>query len=101
MALSNSQYDSIIRIYDERQLAHRRERDARLADVREALPEYEALEREESALFLKKADCLLSEQSEDARRISEDIELIRAKKANLAFFGRTAGVSGTNRRYLL
>ncbi|MCM1103663.1 MAG: ATP-binding protein [Clostridium sp.] len=83
MALSNSQYDSIIRIYDERQLAHWRERDARLAEVREALPAYEALEREESALFLKKADCLLDERSGEARRISEDIALIRAKKANL------------------
>lgn len=83
MALSNSQYDSIIRVYDERQLAHQHELRARLADVREALPEYEALEREESALFLKKAACLLDGQSEDARHISEDIELIRAKKANL------------------
>lgn len=83
MPLSNSQYDSIMRAYDERQLAHQRERNARLYEVREALPEYEALEREESALFLQKADCLLDGQSEDARRISEDIALIRAKKANL------------------
>ncbi len=72
-----------MRAYDERQLAHQRERNARLYEVREALPEYEALEREESALFLQKADCLLDGQSEDARRISEDIALIRAKKANL------------------
>lgn len=72
-----------MRAYDERQLTHQRERNARLYEVREALPEYEALEREESALFLQKADCLLDGQSEDARRISEDIALIRAKKANL------------------
>lgn len=83
MPLSNSQYDSIMRAYDERQLAHQRERNARLYEIRETLPEYEALEREESALFLQKADCLLDGQSEDARRISEDIALIRAKKANL------------------
>lgn len=83
MPLSNSQYDSIMRAYDERQLAHQRERNARLYEIRETLPEYEALEREESALFLQKADCLLDGQSEDARRISEDIALIRAKKTNL------------------
>lgn len=72
-----------MRAYDERQLAHQRERNARLYEIRETLPEYEALEREESALFLQKADCLLDGQSEDARRISEDIALIRAKKTNL------------------
>lgn len=83
MPLSNSQYDSIMRTYEERQLAHQRERNARLAEVREALPEYDALSHEESALFLQKADRLLDGQSEDARRISEEIALIRAKKANL------------------
>lgn len=83
MALSNSQYDSIMRIYDERQLMHQHERNARLSEIREALPGYETLEREESALFLQKADLLLDARSEDARRITEDIALIRAKKANL------------------
>ena len=83
MALSNSQYDSIMRIYDERQLMHQHERNARLSEIREALPGYETLEREESALFLQKADLLLDGRSEDARRITEDIALIRAKKANL------------------
>lgn len=72
-----------MRIYDERQLMHQHERNARLSEIREALPGYETLEREESALFLQKADLLLDARSEDARRITEDIALIRAKKANL------------------
>lgn len=72
-----------MRIYDERQLMHQHERNARLSEIREALPGYETLEREESALFLQKADLLLDGRSEDARRISEDIALVRAKKANL------------------
>ncbi len=72
-----------MRIYDERQLMHQHERNARLSEIREALPGYETLEREESALFLQKADLLLDGRSEDARRITEDIALIRAKKANL------------------
>ncbi len=62
---------------------HQHERNARLSEIREALPGYETLEREESALFLQKADLLLDGRSEDARRITEDIALIRAKKANL------------------
>lgn len=83
MALSNSQYDSIIRTYEARQLEHQREYRARLAGIREQLPEYEALEREESALFLRKADCLLDEKQQDALLISEEIELVKARKANL------------------
>ncbi len=83
MALSNSQYDSIIRAYDERRLAHQRERDERLTLIRGHIPEYEALERRESALFLKKADCLLDGSSEEALRISGEIEQLKQKKAEV------------------
>ena len=83
MALTNKQYDSIIRTYEKRQIAHQHELREHLNQVREQLPEYAELENQESALFLQKAEYLLDEEKSRAMEISEDIALLRAKKANL------------------
>lgn len=83
MALTNKQYDSIIRTYEKRQIAHQHELREHLNQVREQLPEYAELEKQESALFLQKAEYLLDEEKSRAMEISEDIALLRAKKANL------------------
>ena len=83
MALTNKQYDSIIRTYEKRQIAHQHELREHLNQVREQLPEYAELEKQESALFLQKAEYLLDEEKIRAMEISEDIALLRAKKANL------------------
>ena len=83
MGLSNQQYDSIIRTYEQRQLAHQHELADHFKTIREKYPEYIQLEQQEASLFVKKAECLLDDNKEDARAVSEDIALIRAKKANL------------------
>lgn len=83
MPLTNAQYDQVHRIYERRQLEHQRTRNDRLAEIRTRLPEYASLEKEESALQLRKADCLFSGNSTLASDISEQIELLRAKKTNL------------------
>lgn len=83
MPLSNAQYDSILRTYDQRQLAHQRTLREHTETVREKLPEYSSLERQETSLYLKKAECLLDDDKEALRAISEEIALIRARKANL------------------
>lgn len=83
MALTNKQYDSIIRTYEKRQIAHQHELREHLNQVREQLPEYAELEKQESALFLQKAEYLLDDEKSRAMEISEDIALLRAKKANL------------------
>lgn len=87
MALSNQQYDSIIRTYEQRQLMHQHELSQHFEQIRMQYPEFAELERQESALFVKKAEYLLDDQKEDAMAVSEDIALIRAKKANLLIRG--------------
>ncbi len=87
MALSNQQYDSIIRTYEQRQLMHQHELSQHFEQIRMQYPDFAELERQESALFVKKAEYLLDDQKEDAMAVSEDIALIRAKKANLLVRG--------------
>ncbi len=83
MALTNQQYDSIMRDYEQRQLAHQRELREHQEHIREHLPEYAELEKQESALFLRKAEYLLDDEKDMAMAVSEDIALLRAKKSNL------------------
>lgn len=49
MALSNSQYNGVMREYEERQLKHRHERDRRVARLYEAAPEIQRLDQEITA----------------------------------------------------
>ena len=46
MALSNSQYDAMMRVYNQRQFQDKRERDKRIAEVYEKIPQVEALSDE-------------------------------------------------------
>ena len=41
MALSNSQYDAIMRVYNQRQFQDKREQDKRIAEVYEKVPQVE------------------------------------------------------------
>ena len=49
MALSNSQYEALMRIYNQRQFQNKREQDARIAEVYRRVPQVEALTDEENA----------------------------------------------------
>ena len=49
MALSNSQYDAIMRVYNQRQFQDKREQDKRIAEVYEKIPQVEALSDEIAA----------------------------------------------------
>ncbi len=51
MALSNSQYDALMRIYNQRQFQNKRELDARIREVYEKIPQVEALSDEITALM--------------------------------------------------
>ena len=46
MALSNSQYDAMMRVYNQRQFQDKREQDKRIAEVYEKIPQVEALSDE-------------------------------------------------------
>lgn len=46
MALSNSQYNAVMRDYEKRQLKNRHEREARIARVYQQVPQLKQLEQE-------------------------------------------------------
>ena len=64
MALTNSQYDAVMRIYSQRQLRNRREQDARIREAYAAVPRLPEIDGEVAALSLKKARVLLGNRSE-------------------------------------
>ena len=43
MALSNSQFDAIMRVYNQRQFLNKRRQDERIREVYERIPQVEAL----------------------------------------------------------
>ena len=59
MALTNEQYDSIMRQYDETQLRHRRELEERREEVYAALPRMAELDEEAASLSMQRAMKLL------------------------------------------
>ncbi|MCM1112569.1 MAG: ATP-binding protein [Muribaculum sp.] len=88
MALSNWQYESIMRGYERTRDSNRdlwvKRRDA----VYQALPEYERLDLSRGSLFRRKAQCLLDGDSAAAASLHADLEDIdRRKKALLSSGG--------------
>ena len=59
MALSNSQYDAIMRVYNQRQFQDKRDQDQRVAEVFEKIPQVEALSDELAATMAQAARKLL------------------------------------------
>ena len=64
MALSNTQYEQIMRGYQARSLQHRKELDRRREEVRGKLPRIEEIEQEAASLSVRKAKILLSVSKE-------------------------------------
>ena len=60
MALSNSQYDAIMRVYNQRQFQDKREQDKRIAEVYEKIPQVEALSDEIAATMAQAARKILA-----------------------------------------
>ena len=59
MGLTNSQYDMIMKTYEERQYANRQALDARRNLVDKTLPEYSAVSSQISSLSVEQASKLL------------------------------------------
>ena len=77
MALSNSQYDSIIRSYNQRRLDSKRLLEERTKEVYEALPEYKEMDELIASLSISRAKAQLMEEdngtTDDIHDILEDI----------------------------
>ncbi len=83
MALSNSQFDKIKKIYDDRQLARRREEEARLSYVYEHVDGFREVNESISSLCLKQAELLLNGQTSALADLKESIALLKEQKAFL------------------
>ena len=83
MALSNSQYDTIKRIYDTRQLARHYEQEKRLNYVNEHVDGFREVNESISSLCLKKAELLLEGQTSALSDLKDAIAVLKQQKETL------------------
>lgn len=83
MALSNSQYQAIMRIYNERQYQDRYEQEARRKEVYEKVPQVKEFEDEIGARSVRQARCILDGDREAAEALKEQVRQLREQKAEL------------------
>lgn len=83
MALTNSQYNAIMKTYEEKQLAGRRALDKRLSFVNKTIPEYRELSSQISSLSLEQAAKLLDGDESALTELKESIALLRNQKEQL------------------
>lgn len=80
MALSNSQYDAIMRIYSKRQFQDKHEQDERIAEVYEKVPQIEALSDEITATMAQAARKLLAGDRAAADKLKKDAAFLKEQK---------------------
>lgn len=83
MALSNSQYDKIIRAYEELQLKNRHMLQERLQEVKKALPAYTILEKELAQLSAERAKRSIGDHTNAASQLTERILALRGQKKQI------------------
>ncbi len=83
MALSNSQYQAIMRGYQARQLKNKHEQDDRVREVYGRLPAIKEIEQAIGARAVHRARELLNGDQEALGRLREEIEDLREQKALL------------------
>jgi len=83
VALSNSQYDTIKRIYDNRQLARHYEQEKRLNHVNEHVDGFREVNESISSLCLKKAELLLEGQTSALSDLKDAIAVLKQQKETL------------------
>lgn len=88
MPLTNQQYDSILREYEEKQNLSRRNQLQRITEIYEKIPEYEEIERTVSSVSVAQARKLLSGDERALEDLKETLHVLSEKKAALL---RTAG----------
>jgi len=83
VALSNSQYDTIKRIYDNRQLARHYEQEKRLNHVNEHVDGFREVNESIASLCLKKAELLLEGQTSALSDLKDAIAVLKQQKETL------------------
>ena len=83
MALTNSQYNTIMKTYEEKQLILRQELDAKITYINEHVPGYKNLSDQISSLAIKQAFLLLEEDTEDNTAFKNTMTNLRNEKRKL------------------
>ena len=80
MALTNAQYESIIREYEEKQTRNRHILEMRLLDIRTSYPEYAALEDAVSSLSVSYTKRLIDGEACAKQELSDSLQTLTRKK---------------------
>ena len=83
MSLTNSQYNSIIRSYEEKQRKARYLQEAHTEEVYAAIPEYEDLDRQVSSISIAQGRKLLSGDSDALVELKKQLKHLSEMKAEL------------------
>ena len=83
MSLSNSQYDTIKKIYDDRLLSRHREQEKRLAYVYEHVDGFREVDESISSLCVKQAELLLDGHPSALSDLKDSIRILKEQKALL------------------
>lgn len=83
MALTNSQYDTIIRTYEERQTRERRRLDERIRYVNSHVKGYKELEEQLASLSVQHARRLLDGDKSALPQLKTELRILRKKQAEL------------------
>ena len=83
MALTNSQYDYFMRMYEQRQLDNEATLRERYAQVYEKVPQFEALEQTISATSVSAARKLIDGDETAAAKLRENLHLLFEEKKRL------------------
>jgi DNA replication protein DnaC len=83
MSLTNSQYDQIMREYEEKQRISRRKLDEHTTNVYNAIPGYEALDRQSASISIEQGRKLLNGESNALAELKTKLKELSAKKASL------------------
>ncbi len=87
MALNNSQYDALMRVYERRQTENRHEKEQRIAEVYRALPRLEEFDREIASVSLEQARKLLDGDTTAMTRLRAKLAELREGKETLLAMG--------------
>ncbi len=83
MPLTNQQYDSILREYEEKQNLSRRNQLQKITEIYEKIPEYEEIEQTVSSVSVAQARKLLSGDEQALEDLRETLHVLSEKKAAL------------------
>lgn len=81
MALSNSQYQAIMRIYNQRQFQNKREQDERTKEIFMKIPQVEALTDEITATMAQAARCMVMGDAAGAAKLKKEAAMLKEQKA--------------------